>query len=157
MAKPKYTTVAKVKETLTGSSGTLTIPETLTDAKIETWINERSREIDTQLPNYAVFPDISATMNPPSSYGTPTLIETICRNLVWGNCLRDLGLATHQDNGKDLTQEKAMHDLLAGLRSGEIELPADEYDYSQANNKTTRESVDVNQPKPLYIGKLTRE
>jgi len=157
MAKPKYTTAAKVKATLIGSSSTITIPEELTDAKIETWINERSREIDTQLPNYAVFPDTAVEMDPPTFYGTPTLIETICRNLVMANCLRDLILDRHSESGRDLTQEKAMHELLSGLRSGEIELPADEYDYSQANNKTTREGVDVNEAKPLYFSKLTRE
>lgn len=157
MASPKYTTLAKVKETLQGSNDAITIPTEMTDEKIGVWIEERSREIDTMLPNYAVFPDISAQMNPPSSYGTPTLVERICRHLVVADCQRDLGLDRHSETGRDMTQAKDMYDQLAGLRSGEIQIPADEYDYSQPNNKTARDGVDVNESKPVYFGKLTRE
>ncbi len=157
MANPKYTTKEKVKETVIGSGDSIGIPTTLTDAKIEEWIDERSREIDARLPNYAVFPDISAQMSPPATYGTPKMIRRICRLLAVADCLRDMGLGVHEQTGKDMTQQSRMDALLNGLAAGNIEIPAGEYDYSQQNNKTARDSADVNDSKPVYFSRLTRE
>lgn len=158
MSQPVYTTIAKVKETLQGA-GIVSIPDTLTDAIITVYIDERSREIDSRLPNYAQFPDIAAVPSegPPKVYGTPKVIQRICRLLAVADALRFLGLDKHSETGKDLTEETRMNNLLTSLASGAAEIPPSEYDYSKMSGEEEREAADPNEGKPIYFSRLTRD
>jgi hypothetical protein len=153
-----YITKEKVKETLQGA-GQITIPVSLTDAKLDEWIEERSREIDTLLPNYEQFPDISILplAGPTNIYGTPKMIQRACRLLVVADALRYLGLDRHSETGKDITQEADVLRLLGSLARGEIEIPPQEYDYAQLSGESQREAVDPNAEKPIYFSRLTRD
>lgn len=155
--QPVYTTVAEVKAILSGA-GEHDLPESLSDARITGYINSRSREIDSALPNYAQFPDISATpsSDPPKIYGTPELIKQICLGLVEADCLHFLGLDRHGETGRELTREKALREILVALAEGAMLLPPEEYDYSQTSGASARQGVDPNRPKPLYGARLTR-
>ena len=156
--QPVYTTLVEVKAILAGAGG-YELPGTLSDTRITSYINARSREIDSALPNYAQFPDIAAVPadGPPKVYGTPELIKQVCLGLVEADCLHFMGLDRHSETGRLLTREQSMKDILVALADGKMMLPPTEYDYSQTDGANARETVDPNKPKAIYGTRLTRD
>jgi len=146
----KYTTSTKVKEEIPGS-----LPESLTDAKIEGYIEDASRYIDARLPNYAGFSDIG------SSPSTPRIIEKITRYLSVHDCLVFMG-----EMRGDPTTGSEMRNLAENLlddlypkdgTSSRAMIPPDEYDYSQTPSSETIKDSSGETPHSFYSTTIKRK
>ena len=109
-----YTTSTKVLDELPSS-----VP-TAVSSKIDGWIADESRAVDSALPNYTTpFADIAA------SPATPALIEEATRYLVIDRALRKSGLLRYDALGKLVdSYEVKGKALLRDLRDGARVLPA---------------------------------
>ena len=145
----KYTTVEKVLAEIPGDA-----PESLTDEKIEQYIEDASRYVDARLPNYTVFPDIGAT--PP----TPPVIEKIARLIAAHDCLVFLGqMRGDAGSGSELRDiAERMIEHLFGTEKSEAGAMLDpsEYDYSKTPPREQARLLDKSRPHTFYQADIKR-
>jgi len=147
---PFYTTLTRVKAELPGS-----VPTTLTDAQITTFIGDASRAIDARLMNYAV-PFNAIGDDPP----TPHVIEKAARLITAHECLLFLGEirgdATVGHEWKD-EADRILNELNPTDGSAPIaSLPPGEYDYSGTPGREVRRTTEVGRAHSFYSSDILR-
>ena len=145
----KYTTVESVLAEIPGEA-----PESLTEEKVEQYIEDASRYVDARLPNYAVFPDISE----PSP--TPPVIEKITRLIAAHDCLVFLG-QMRGDTGagsemRDIAERILEHLFAADGKEAIAMLDPSEYDYSKTPPREQARLLDKSRPHNFYEADIKR-
>ncbi|GEM_PF-3269861 len=145
----KYTTTAAVLAEIPG-----TVPDSLTVAKVQQYIEDASRYVDARLPNYVLFPDIE------SSPGTPPVIEKIARLIAAHDCLVFLGQLRGEDNSgselRDIAERIIEHLFNATGQEGRALLDPSEYDYSETPPREEARLTDKSRPHHFYRGDIRR-
>jgi hypothetical protein len=145
----KYTTVEMVLAEIPGD-----VPESLTEEKVEQYIEDASRYVDARLPNYAVFPDIGAA--PP----TPPVIEKIARLIAAHDCMVFLGqMRGDAGAGSEMRDiaERILERLFAADGKDAIAmLDPSEYDYSITPPREQARLLDKSRPHSFYEADIKR-
>jgi len=146
----KYTTVEAVLAEIPGDA-----PESLTEEKVEQYIEDASRYVDARLPNYAAFPDIGETTP------TPPVIEKIARLIAAHDCLVFLGQmrgdAASGSELRDIAERILDHLFASDSKEAVAMLDPSEYDYSTTPPREQARLLDKSRPHSFYEASIKRK